>query len=231
MRDWKVLPHGPLVQLAPRLWQLTGSQKGAGGIPRNMTIWRMESGGLWVHSAVAVDEDTLASVTQLGPPEVLVVPNGMHRLDAPAWKQRFPAMRVVAPAPSRAKVEEVVEVDALDTDVPGAEVRVPDGLKAWESCYALDSGAGTALVFCDALFNLEHQPGFRGWVLKTLGSTGKFGITNVGKLFLKPDAPRFAAWLRAQADAGAGIVCVAHGKPVTADVSARLREAADALAQ
>jgi hypothetical protein len=224
-----VLPHGPLQQLAPRVWQLTGTLPNM-ALPRNMTVWRMDDGGLWIHSAIACDDATLAQIEALGAPSVLVVPNGMHRLDAAVWKARFPALRVVGPEGSRAKAEEIVRLDGSDAEVPGVTAHALPGLKDVEHAYALDSGAGRALVFCDALFNVRHQPGFQGFLLRIMGSTGAFVMTRLGRLLLLSDGAAFATWLRARAaEPDLALLCVAHGDPVLTDPGVKLRDAADRL--
>jgi hypothetical protein len=231
MSDWSahVLPHGPLVQLAPRLWQVQGTLPGM-ALPRAMTVWRMEDGGLWVHSAVACDDDTMGELAALGPVRVIVVPNGLHRLDAPAWKARFPEARLVCPDTSRAKVAERVAVDASDADVPGVRTHTPPGLKPGENVYELDVGAGRALVFGDALFNVRHQPGFGGFVLRVLGSSGTFGMTPIARFSLLADSAAFAGWLR---EVGAwsdlSLLCLCHGDPVLADPGWKLKQAAERL--
>ncbi len=224
-----VLPHGPLVQLSPRVWQLTGSVPGL-PIPRNMTLWRMDDGGVWVHSAVACDDPTMAEIEALGPPAVLVVPSDIHRLDAAAWKRRYPAIRVVCPDGAREQVAAVVPVDGPDTDVPGVVTHALPGLKPREHAYELDAGAGRALVFCDALQNVRHQPGLAGLVFSLIGSTGAFGVTRITRWRLVTDAPAFAAWLRARAEEpDLALLCLCHGDPVLADPAVKLRDAADRL--
>jgi hypothetical protein len=53
-----------------------------------------------------------------GTPAFLVAPNAFHRLDAPAYKARYPAMRVFAPKGAHAKIEQVIAVDATLDDFP-----------------------------------------------------------------------------------------------------------------
>jgi hypothetical protein len=230
MSDWKshVQPHGPLVALGPRLWQVTGEMANP-PIPRNMTVWRMDDGGLWIHSAVALDDAGMAALEALGRPAVMVVPNTFHRLDAAVWKARYPDLRVVCPEAARKKVEEVVKVDGNDTDIPGITTHEVAGLKPVEHFYTLDSGAGPALVVTDALFNLDHRPGFSGFVLKVIGSTGSFRMTNIARFALLKDARAYQGWLQRAAQDPPAVVTVAHGDPVTADVADRLREAAARL--
>lgn len=226
-----VHPHGALVPVAPRLWQVTGSMKGM-PLPRNMAVYRMADGGLWIHSAICLDEPGMAALEALGPPRVLVVPNGFHRLDARLWKERYPAMEVVCPAAARGRVEQAVRVDAEAESRPpdpGIEaLRVP-GVKPVELAWLLDSGdGGKALVVCDMLFNVtEHLPGFQGFLLRHVTrSTGFFGLTRIARVAMSVKAPAFRGWLREMADRDLRAVLMAHGDPVTEDVGSRLRGAA-----
>jgi hypothetical protein len=231
MSDWKshVHPHGPLTQLSPRVWQVAGSLPRI-PLPRNMTIWKMADGGLWVHSAVACDDATMDEIERLGRPEVLVVPNGFHRADAAVWKDRYPAMRVVCPEAARPKVEEVVKVDGKDTETVGVIVHEVPGIKEGEHVYEVDAGAGHALVMCDLLFNLPHLPGFGGFVLRMLGSTGRFGLTPTGKFLMVKDTRQLRKWLEEEASAPElSLICVGHGEPVLADPALKLKEAAERM--
>lgn len=229
MSAWKVLPHGPLTPLAPRVWQVTGTLPNL-PLPRNMTLWRMDDGGLWIHSAIACDEATMGEIAALGAPAVLVVPSDLHRLDAAAWKARFPDVRVVCPDASRAKVAEVVPVDGPDTDVPGVVTHAPPGLAEAEHVYEIDVGAGRALVFCDAVMNLRHLPGLAGLFFQLAGSTGFFGVTRVGRWRLVKDAAAFATWLERAAEIpDLALLCLSHGEPVMADPRVKLRAAAARL--
>lgn len=230
--SWDVYPHGELVVVADGLWMVTGSMKG-GGLPRNMVAWRMPAGGLWIHSAVNLDEAHMAELEALGSPAVLVVPNGFHRADAPAWKARYPGLQVVAPAASRVRVEKVLPCDATAEEVlpaRGVICHLPDGLKPAELVYELPLPDGRhALVLTDVLFNIEaHLPGPAGFFLRYVtGSTGHFGPTRLSRLMLVSDGKAFASWLRRQADRpGLAAILVAHGAPVTGDCADKLRMAA-----
>jgi len=45
----------------------------------------MKNGGLWIHSCIAVNEQALNAILELGNPEILVIPNGFHRVDCSMW--------------------------------------------------------------------------------------------------------------------------------------------------
>ena len=65
-----VLPHGDLTELAPGLWQVSGRLP-RGNMPRNMAVYRLpNTGGLLVHSGIALDDRRLKQLEALGRPEV-----------------------------------------------------------------------------------------------------------------------------------------------------------------
>ena len=224
-----VSPHGPLVELAPGLWQVTGFGP---PLDRNMVIWQMPNGGLWLHSVVAVDPPTLAAIEQLGTPVVMVVPNGFHRKDAAAWKQRFPGLVVLAPAGARERVSQVVAVDATcEERCPGLAItcHVPDGTRPGEVAYVLPLANGRALVVADLLFNLpKPPPGLNGFVLKYItASIGPLGISRVFRLLALLDRVKYAAFIDSLAAVpDLTVLTVAHGDAVIADVPGALRAAA-----
>jgi hypothetical protein len=73
-------------------------------------------------------------------------------------------------------------------------------------------------------------PGFKGFVVKVIGSTGGPKVTNTAKWFIVKDRPAYATHLRRLADTpGLARVIPAHGAMVTEDPAAALRRAADGL--
>ena len=95
--DWKVLPHRPIEQLAENLWRVQGSLEGM-AIRRVMTLVRRASGELVIHNGIALDEESMASIEGWGKPATILVPNGYHRLDAPAFASRYPDAKVLVHA-------------------------------------------------------------------------------------------------------------------------------------
>lgn len=224
-----VSPHGPLVPLADRLWQVTGSLPRL-PMPRNMAIYRLASGGLLVHSAIALDEPGFAALAALGPVEVVVVPSPFHRLDARAYRERFPTAQFLGPRQAMKKIGEVVALDGACEDVLptlGIVAHRPPGTRGLELAYELPVAGGVALVFCDLLFNLLHLPGFGGVVVRLIGSSGFFGTTRIGRRWLLDDAKVWAAWLAHLGErTDVVVIAVAHGDAVREGCAARLRAAA-----
>lgn len=228
--DRHVLPHGPLDPIAPGLWQVTGSLPKS-PLPRNMQVWRSPSRELLIHSAVCLDAEEMTKLEALGKVRWIVVPCGLHRLDALPYRERYPDALMLCPAAARDKVEEVVAIDGLCEEVLpaiGVTVHQPKGLKPFELHYLLPLEDGSkALLVTDALFNLgRSQPkGFGGLLLKWMGSVGPLGMTRIGRWLLLKDRAQWKTYLEQLASTpGLSVLCMSHGEAVLQDVRQALRE-------
>jgi len=133
--EWTVLPHGKLTRLDDNLLSVTGDlHMPVGDVPRRMTVVRLCDGRLVIYSAIALDEAEMRALEDFGEPTFLVVPNDIHRMDARIWKDRYPELRVVAPAGVKRQVEEVVPVTETAPDFGDSLVRfvsVPGTEEHW----------------------------------------------------------------------------------------------------
>ena len=146
-----------------------------------------------VHNAIALEDELMTEIEAFGTPEILVVPNGFHRLDAKVWKRRYPRSRVLCPAGARKKVEEVVAVDGSFDDGPKDErVRLfhLDGAKQREGVVEVKSPSGTTLVFNDFIMN---QPKLGGVIGFMLAPTGKPAVPRVFRWFFVADRAKLTA--------------------------------------
>jgi hypothetical protein len=199
-----------------------------------MTVARLSDGRLVIYSAIALDEDEMRALEAFGTPAFLVVPGQLHRMDAKIWKARYPKMLVIAPAGARAKVEEVVKVDATGADLGDPHVRliVVPGTEQHEAALVVERPNGTTLVVNDVIWNVDHRPGFRWWLLKVAGFTGE-----------QPKIPPIVAAksikdrraFRAQLELWSGLhdlrrIIMSHGEIVTEEAPAVLRQLAARLA-
>jgi hypothetical protein len=174
--DWTVLPHGKLKRLEHNLLSVSGTMKmpPMGNVSRRMTIVRLADGRLIIYSAIALDEIEMKALESYGTPTYLIVPGDIHRMDAKPWKDRYPALKVIAPAGARKKVQEIVPVDATEVDFgdPSARLMTMPGTNDKEAVLVLETASGTTIVLNDLIFGLANRPGFSGWLFKTLGLTG-----------------------------------------------------------
>lgn len=174
--DWTVLPHGKLTRIEDNLFYVDGTlpMPAMDDLSRRMTVVRLRDGRLVIYSAICLDEKAMAALEAYGTPAYLIVPGDIHRMDAKPWKDRYPALQVIAPAGAREKVQEVVPVDATEVDFGDPHVRflAMPGTGDHEGVLLVQSERGTTLVLNDLIFDLTDRPGVGGWLLKLLGVTG-----------------------------------------------------------
>jgi len=128
----------------------------------------------------------------------VIVPNGWHRLDAPAYAERYPDARILCPDPTRARVSEKVRVDgnmSLIPSDPALTCAPVAGTSTHEQVLTVRSGEHTTLVFCDTVFNLPKLPGFKGWAYGALGSTGAPKVTPIFRMAAVRDRRELGAEL------------------------------------
>jgi hypothetical protein len=225
-RDWPVLPHGPIEQVSDNLWRVEGSL-GAMPLRRVMVVVRMRDGRLAVHGAMALDAAGMRALEALGEPAVMLVPSGYHRMDAPRYARRYPAMRVYCPAGARERVASAVRVDGTYEDFAGDDAVRPDhvdGIGDAEGVVRVTSGDGTTLVFNDILFNMPHAPGAGGLFTRLIGSSGGPRVSRTARFFLLRDARALARrFVALAATPGLVRVMVAHHETIARDPAEALR--------
>lgn len=232
--SWRVLPHGPIEQLAENLWSVEGSLKGM-PLKRRMTIAKRSDGRLTIHSAIALNDDAMRQLESLGEPGYLVVPSKHHRIDAPAYKERYPSMRVFVPRGSRKAVERVVAVDGEYEDYPADDqvsLRTLHGTKEREGVMLVKSTDGTTVILNDAVFNMDAPQDTLGRIVTTvLGSAPGPRVSRLGKLAIVADRSALRDDLEGFAKTPDLVrMIVAHDKVARgADASAALRQAATYL--
>jgi hypothetical protein len=233
-RSWTVLPHDPIDELDENLWRVVGT---LGNMPlkRVMTLAKRADGGIVVHNGVPLDNASMKRVDDWGKVTAIVVPNGYHRLDAPAFVARYPEARVYCPAGARKKVEEVVRVDGTYDDFPADDAVsfvTLDGAAAREGVMIVKSPGGSTLVFNDVIFNMKDMRGFTGFVFKHVTqSTGGPRVSRLVRWFVAKDRAALRAHLERLAETpDLARVVVSHGAMITDNAPAAIRIAAATLA-
>jgi hypothetical protein len=203
-------------------------------LPRRMTVIRLNGSRLIVFSAIALNEDEMTTLEAYGRPAYLIVPSDKHRLDAKPWKNRYPAMQVVAPEGARAKVEEVVPVDTVAPrfDDPNVQFAAVPGTRGHEGALVVRTPNGTTLVLNDLVGNIRNEPGSRSWLLQLAGFAGKEAqIPRVVKMVMIKDANALRAQLMQWAEIESlKRILVSHGSPIDENPRQTLRDLAGSLA-
>ena len=174
--EWTVLPHGKLKRLDHDLLSVTGTMNmpPMGEVTRRMTIVRLSDRRLIIYSAISLAEVEMNALESYGTPAYLIVPGDIHRMDAKPWKDRYPALQVIAPAGARDKIQEIVPVDATEVDFGDPEVHfmTMPGTGDSEAVLVVQTASGTTVVLNDLIFDLANRPGLSGWLFKAIGLTG-----------------------------------------------------------
>jgi hypothetical protein len=227
--SWQVSAHDPIEKLSDRLWRVAAPLPDF-AMKRVMTIARRADGSLVIHNAIALDEAAMAEIDGWGPVGTIVVPNGFHRLDAKPYAARYPAARVLCPRGATKKVAQVVEVAGAYEDLSpdgAVELVTLDGTKQREGAMIV-RGSVTSVVLNDAVFNMEHLPGFAGFVLRRItASTGGPRVSRVARWLIVSDRAAFRAHLeRLAALPALAHVVVSHDRTITDDPAGTLRRVA-----
>ncbi len=142
-----------------------------GDVERRMTVVRLADGRLVIWSAIALDRSQMQELEAFGSPTYLIVPGDLHRMDAHAWKERYPQLVVITPAAARAKVEEIVHVDATEIDFKDPHVRyltVPGTGEREAALISRRRSRYDVLVLNDLIFDLANREGLSGWLFKAI---------------------------------------------------------------
>jgi len=231
-RPWTVLPHGPVVELGINLRTVEGRLP-SGNVPRRMSIARRSDGRLAFYNAIPLAEPEMQAIEAFGTPSFLVVPNGLHRLDIHAFKERYPGLQVLCARAVRPQVEKNVAVDGDTADFPedpDVQLVTMRGTKTDEPVLVVKSGEAVALGFGDLIMNLVHLKGLDGLLFKLLGSVGGPRVTVIGRLMVVADRAAVRAHLEELAALpGLAFLVPSHGEVVERDAAAVLRRIAATL--
>ncbi|MEO6928848.1 MAG: hypothetical protein ABI190_06740 [Casimicrobiaceae bacterium] len=234
MQNWKVLPHGQLLEVDDNLRTVTGDiEMPLMKLQRRMTVVRLRDSRLVIFSAIALAENEMAALEAFGQPAFLIVPNDRHRLDAKIWKERYPGVKVVAAPGARANVEKLVAVatTAPDFGDPAVQFIVVAGTLQHEAALLVRSSHGATLVLNDIVGNIRDAQGIGGWLLHLAGFAGtRPRIPRVVRMAMVKDP----AALRAQLLQWSRIetlqrILVSHGAPIDRDPKAVLQVLAQSL--
>lgn len=234
-RDWVVQPHGPVEMLDEGLASVVGEiDMPLGRFPRRMTVVALASGGTAVWSAIPLRDPAMREIEALGTPRFLVVPGIAHRLDAAAWKSRYPALKVVCPPGAYDAVKEAVPIDFTANPFADAAVafETAPGVDGKEAALTVTRGDATTLVLNDLLANVRHP---RGIGARIMARFFGFGVLrpqmprSIRRSFVRDAAALASAFRRWAQLPGLKRIVVSHGDVITENPREALTRAANEL--
>lgn len=229
----KIYPNGAPEKLADDVWLIRGNLSYP--LHRNMVVIRLPTGQLVLHSVIAMEEAGLRALEALGTPAYSIVPSVLHVMDAPFYKQRYPAMKQLAPSAAMEEIGKTVALDGSVEDVLpllGFGLHRVPGTKVAEFVYDYPMPGGGRALMANDVFGSAHAADdtrLLGWLIVShiavpghhLGIPRIYRwqfITDVGEI------RKFAGDLATIPDLR--LITVSHGDPVVTDPAGALRAVA-----
>lgn len=222
-----------LTPFGPEVWIAGGPRLTTAGFgySTRMAVIRLDDGGLFVWSPVALSEDLRAALAALGPVRHVVAPNTLHDTFLAEWARAFPEAALYA-APGLAAKRTDIAFDAeLGDAAPEAwagqiDQAVMRGNLITTEVAFFHRASGTA-IFTDLIqqHSLEAFSGWRAVVAKldlmTAGEPTvprKFRLAFTNRRVARASLDRVLAWPVER-------LLMAHGTPVTEGGGPALRRA------
>ncbi len=220
-----------LVPLAANLWHVTQPMRFPMGMrmTTRMTVVRLASGELVLHSPVRMDDALEAELRSLGEVKWVVSPNLYHHLFIRRALERFPSASLLAPPGLAEKVPDLPAAQQLLTEpVPELAEELPHlailGAPKMNEVVFHHRPTGT-LIASDLVFNVREPDGFMANVMLTLmGTAGRFTKSRMWK-FLIADAQTHRASIDQMLTWKVSRVVMAHGDVLENDAQTNLERA------
>ena len=222
----------PVTPLGHDLWHVESTVKlmPAVTFPCRMTIARLESGGLWLHSPVALDDEVTAQIEALGTVEHLVAPNLFHHMFMRSAQERFPHAASWCAPGLEIKRSDLTFDHILTDEAPEAwsatiDQRVVHGSGFNEVVFFVRPSS--ALIMTDLIFNMSGElPSWgAGLITRVAGAYGRPAQSRLARGMIK-DRARAGAAFQAALDAWPfELAVMAHGDPIAQDARAAVESA------
>ena len=230
-------PLDTLKPVAEGLWIVDSELRVAGNsLPVRMTVVRLASGGLWLHSPTACTPGLRAEIEGLGPVEHLVAPNFAHWTFVKDWQAAYPGATTWAAPGLRNRWQVRRSGLRIDHDLASwppedwaadlNQTVVPGGMNVSEVAFL--HRASRTLVLTDLVENFEPRklnPLLRPLV-RVAGAMAPDGmapahyrvVLNLNRAKVKEAARKILDWAPER-------VILAHGQWFESDGTGRLRHA------
>lgn len=218
-----------LRRLAEDLWVVERPQSLLGlPVGERMTVMRLATGRLLLHSPLPLDAALRAELDALGPVAYAVAPSRVHRLYAGDVRKAYPDARLwIAPGLEKKRPDLVYEAilgDEVPAEWRGEVDQVFFAGRPYENDVAFFHRASRTLVTCDLAFNFGPRAPWRTRVFMGLiRSYGRLTPTKLDPLLIRDrragreSLERILAW-------DFDRVVVAHGEVQESDGKALLRD-------
>lgn len=191
-----------------------------------MTVVRLHSGQLWLHSVIPIDDALAEELAELGEAAHIVAPNRLHHTFLADAMRRYPNARVWA-APGLPEKRRDIAFDEILGDHPPADWandldQVHLRGNRWASEVVFLHRASRTLLLTDLLFNIRHAHGrFTRFVLRSMGAWGKLAQSKMWRITTRDRAAATSS-VRRVLQWDFDRILLAHGDPVETDAKVAL---------
>ena len=163
-------------------------------LPTRMTVLRLRSGDLFVHSPVAIDGKLRAELDPLGPVRFVVAPSRYHHLGVTGWFREYPGARFWAAPGLPEKRQDLAFHGLLADSAPSEWAGEIDQTIFWSIpmmnevifCHR----PSRTLILTDLVFNIhEHDSALVRLGLRVDGAWRRFAVSHLLRLLIR-DRPR-----------------------------------------
>lgn len=220
---------GRLTAIGPQLWAADAEAKLGPGIwfPLRMTVMRVGTDELLLHSPVPIDDALAEEIDALGQVAHILAPNKFHHLHVPSAKRRYPKASVWGAPGLEDKRSDIAFDGVLGADAPDswrddlAQVLV-DGVPMVNEVVTFHRPSGS-LVVTDLVFNMNET---RGWatpiIMFLVGASKGFFHSRSWRYFFVKDKARAGAGASQILGWNFSRIIPAHGDIDDVDVQPRL---------
>lgn len=194
------MPTQNVQQLGPRLevidrdlWCVTFPFRGIGV---RMTVVKLSSGGLFVHSPGPLDSELKSDLARLGPVESIVAPNDFHHLYLTDFAAAYPDARVFA-TPGVGKKQPKARIDEPLGQTPDPSWAADLDQVALEGMDKVNEVVffhrpSKSLIVTDLVFNVPRDVPLLARIFTRISGTyGRIGVSRILKRFMVNDAEAF----------------------------------------
>ncbi len=208
--------------IAPNIWTHDGSTVPFYTIPftTRMTVVRLGSGGLWIHSPEKLVDQLVDELAALGPVEYLVSPNKLHHLFISEWTSRYPNARSYG-APGLVRKWPDVAFDAELKDGPEPDWDGEIDQLVFRGSFVMEEvvffhKASRTLILTDLIENFpaSHLQGWKLHLAKMAGIIAPNGRTPLDWRLTFSDRKTARACLNKMISWQPQNIIVSHGKCV-----------------
>ncbi len=174
-----------LEEFGPSLYTVDGPVVSFIGFPypTRMAVARLQDGGVWVWSPVALSDALVDAVEAIGPVHHIVSPNKIHHLFLSEWAERWPDARLYAP-PGLARKKPELHFDAELGDTPASAWEQDIDQVIFRGSFFMEEVAffhreSSTVIICDLVQRHpeEAMTGWKGRLMRLDGLVGKNGST------------------------------------------------------